>query len=148
MVYRNKWPWTSSCLQVAFSLRAIIFLSFLMAWIFSSIYIFPWNSTPFPPIPRLRLHHQIRARHLLQSALTQNREGLGQCVRCLVRCWSVLSGCTHYRHCESSAKAYTELAPEPQLPVSFPAHRSSCSLQLSPLNLSCLDLWLPLHWWL
>lgn len=54
-------------------------LLFLIAWTFVPTYIFPWNSTPFPPCPSLRLNHTIRARHLLQSALAQSSEGLGWC---------------------------------------------------------------------
>lgn len=82
-------------------------------------YIFLWNSIPFPPSPRLRLNGQIRARHLLQSAPPQSREGLGWGVHCFVRCSSVLSGCTDYSHCESSAKAYPELVPELSRPFLF-----------------------------
>lgn len=89
-------------------LRSIIYLMIFDGLDFlKPSFFFPWNSTPFSPSPRVRLNHQIRAKHLLQSTLTQSTEGLGECVRCFVRfssvwCFvrfsSVLSGCTDYGH--------------------------------------------------
>ena len=86
-----------------------------MAWTFSPIYIFPWNSTPFPPRPRLRLNHQIRAKHLrshrAQRVWETECEVLWDSRLYLLAAPIMVT--------ESPAKASTELTPEPQHPFLF-----------------------------